>query len=211
MPHKIFAANIFCRLLRLVPNLIRNWLEKFADTTKVLHTFVEKYISPILIARESSRLLRYKSGKSDSQLNFCNQKSSTTHAIIAFYKIEDFSMKLKLSIPRSYPLRPVKVEGLEKVGISETKWRTLVLASQSLLSTQNYNILDALLLWKENIDKSFEGIEPCSICYCILHPSDRTLPTPKCKTCSNKFHSSCLYKWFKTGGQSSCPMCRSLF
>ena len=70
---------------------------------------------------------------------------------------------------------------------------------------------DALLLWKQNVDREFEGLEACPICYSILHPTDRSLPRVECSTCRNKFHSRCLYKWFQQSHKSECPLCRSAF
>lgn len=31
------------------------------------------------------------------------------------------------------------------------------------------------------------------------------------QTCKNLFHSSCLFKWFKTSNASTCPLCRNAF
>ena len=32
---------------------------------------------------------------------------------------------------------------------------------------QDGSILDAITMWKENLDKQFEGVEPCIICYSV--------------------------------------------
>ena len=65
-------------------------------------------------------------------------------------------------------------------------------------------------MWYQNVEKQFEGVEECPICYSIIQPSDHTLPKLKCRTCGNKFHSSCMFKWFSQG-KATCPMCRSLW
>lgn len=36
-----------------------------------------------------------------------------------------------------------------------------------------------------------QGIEECSICYCILHTNNE-LPKRTCRTCKKKFHDACL-------------------
>ena len=43
----------------------------------------------------------------------------------------------------------------------------------------------------KNIDKMMQGIEECSICYCILHTNNE-LPKRTCRTCKKKFHDACL-------------------
>ena len=80
-----------------------------------------------------------------------------------------------------------------------------------MLLGQNGTISDALSLWKQNLDKLFEGVEECPICYVIVHPATRQLPKLECRTCAKKFHAACLYKWFNSGQKSTCPMCQATF
>jgi hypothetical protein len=41
--------------------------------------------------------------------------------------------------------------------------------------------------------------------------SNYSLPDKKCKTCNNPFHSQCLFKWFSSSQQSTCPLCRNIW
>ena len=59
--------------------------------------------------------------------------------------------------------------------------------------------MDGLRLWKNNIDKRFEGVDECMICFYVLHGTNFQLPRIACRTCKKKFHSSCL-----VSGGSSC-------
>jgi E3 ubiquitin-protein ligase DOA10 len=36
-------------------------------------------------------------------------------------------------------------------------------------------------------------------------------PNKRCATCKNTFHSVCLFRWFKSSNQSTCPLCRNNF
>ena len=63
----------------------------------------------------------------------------------------------------------------------------------------------------EAAHKVFEGVEECPICYMIVHPATGHLPKQECKTCHNKFHSACLYKWFSQAQKSNCPLCQTSF
>ena len=76
---------------------------------------------------------------------------------------------------------------------------------------QNGSVLDGLTVWKNNVDKRFEGVEECYICFYVLHGANHQLPKLACKTCKKKFHSACLFKWFSTSNNSTCPLCRNLF
>ena len=61
------------------------------------------------------------------------------------------------------------------------------------------------------MDKKFEGLDDCMICFSVIHGSNYSLPKLSCKTCKKKFHSACLYRWFSTSNNSTCPLCRNLF
>lgn len=163
-------------------------------------------MTPLLIERELQRIRKASKG----QLIMRVVRTSTNCSILVKYNLEEFSFSLDLDIPPEYPLRAVSVTGGERLGISESKWRSWLLSVQTLLN-QNLALIEVIQQWQANAQRTLEGVEPCSICYCVLQPGDRSLPGPCCKTCRNKFHSACLYRWFKTGGQATCPMCRSLF
>lgn len=62
----------------------------------------------------------------------------------------------------------------------------------NLSGQQDGTILDGVLLWQQNLDRHFEGVECCPICYSLFHISDHSLPRLACKTCHNKFHSACM-------------------
>lgn len=55
--------------------------------------------------------------------------------------------------------------------------------------------MEGLALWKNNVDKRFEGIEDCMICFSVIHGSNYSLPKKGCRTCKKKFHSACLVRY----------------
>lgn len=124
---------------------------------------------------------------------------------------DECSMEVVIRLPRGFPLVNVEVECRQRLGVTEHRWRRWVLQIVTMLSTQDGSVMDAVALWKENVDKEFEGLEPCPICYSVLHPKVYTLPSCTCHTCKNKFHKHCLHKWFQTSHQSKCPLCQQPF
>uniref|UniRef100_A0A8C2Z581 E3 ubiquitin-protein ligase listerin n=1 Tax=Cyclopterus lumpus TaxID=8103 RepID=A0A8C2Z581_CYCLU len=89
-------------------------------------------------------------------------------------------------------------------------WKLLLTFFKSSPS-HNGSIMEGLALWKNNVDKRFEGIEDCMICFSVIHGSNYSLPKKGCRTCKKKFHSACLYKWFTSSNKSTCPLCRETF
>lgn len=131
--------------------------------------------------------------------------------MIAILKSDETSIEIKIKLPVTYPLKNVEVTCTSKIGISEGKWQRWLLQIMQLLSIQDGTLLDAVLIWKNNIEKELKGIEPCPICYSTLHIKSHSLPTLSCPTCNNKFHSQCLYTWFKSSGKSKCVICQQPF
>ena len=61
----------------------------------------------------------------------------------------------------------MEVDCTKKMGIAEGRWRRWILQIIQLLSNQDGSVLDAILLWKKNVDKEFEGnihhLHQCSL------------------------------------------------
>ena len=88
------------------------------------------------------------------------------------------------------------------------KW---LLSISAYLRLHDGAVVEAVRMWKSNLDKTFEGVEECSICYSVLHAANHALPRMQCRTCKHKFHSACMYRWVQTSGKNTCPLCQSPF
>ena len=120
--------------------------------------------------------------------------SAATRQVIATYSCESSALQIALQLPPSHPLRAVEVDCLQRVGVTDARWRKWQRQISTMLLSQDGDISAALLRWKDNVDKVFEGVEECPICYMIVHASTGHLPKLECKTCHNKFHSACAHK-----------------
>lgn len=108
-----------------------------------------------------------------------------------------------------YPLKPVVFNWKEECGLPKKKVKTLQMLMTGMLNNQNATLIEAFILWCQNINKYYQGIDECPICYSVIHPTKKTLPKIKCSTCKGKFHKYCIYKWTKTSQKNTCPLCRS--
>lgn len=202
-----FISDIYFILLSTFPSLVRQWWND--DCNRQLSASVEnyttKYISQELISSECATI---KAFSSDSD-EFIVKANPLTRQVEAIYIEDEVQLGINLNLPNSYPLRSVEVTCKKKIGVKEAQWRQWILSMHTLLLTQDASILDAVLLWKNSMDKLFEGVESCLICFSVLQMSNNSLPRLACKTCKNKFHSACLYKWFNTSHKSNCPHCQT--
>ena len=170
----------------------------------------------IIQQREIERIKRQPKISFESSLEITLKPilTSTTKLVnLRVRFVDEITLSIDLHLPAFFPLEPVRVEGRDKSGLAESKWKAALLSLQTLLRCPTFsgNLVEIIKRWQANALKLFQGLEECAVCYCVLHPSDKSLPGPACKQCKHKFHATCLYKWFKSSGNATCPLCRALF
>ncbi|KAF9430363.1 hypothetical protein BGZ94_007186 [Podila epigama] len=226
----LLAGHLYYTCLGNVPSLVRIWWTecKFRQLSIAVESLTEKYFSPLLIAREMNSLVKAQqgsghqggsvaaaaaalSGVTDDLNELQIKTSKATSEVTASFKVDEATMEIAIRLPVNFPLRQVEVEGLQRVGVKEARWRAWLLAVAGVIAAQNGSLIDALSLFRRNVGLHFDGVEDCTICYSIVSVLDRSLPNKTCKTCKHRFHASCLYKWFRTSNSSSCPLCRTLW
>ncbi len=225
-----FSCMIYKQGLRFMPAMLRDWWntqpKRIADQ---VDKYTTRYVSPVLLEEEIRQINRSSaSNQLNSILNSIekinlnlmdDENESTikikgmlsTREVVSMYSMKDLNMELVIKLPHNYPLGIVEVSSIKRLGVSESEWRNWLLQLTTYLTHQNGSIIQGLHIWKRNVDKKFNGVEECTICYSVIHSTNYQLPKMKCRTCKKLFHSVCLYKWFESSSKSSCPLCRNLF
>jgi hypothetical protein len=204
---KVSKLSSLClfRTVEVLPSLSRRWWEE--ECPKVysnpVQLFVEKYVSPEILKREIDRI---KSNSSFGQMSVA--AGFLSREVTATYVQDDFTLKVSISLPSLFPFRNAEVDCSKTLGVPQTRWKLWSLQITLMLNSQGGTLLDALMLWKDNVDKEFEGVEPCPVCYSVLHVKTHKLPSLECKTCHNRFHFDCLTQWFRSSGKSQCVLCQ---
>jgi len=214
-------THIYYLALRHTPSLVKRWWTECKSRQKVraAEEFTKKYMSPLLIERELSSVQAWIQSHSGGGVGVRGSEEdemtvkilkALTIEVTATYPIDDQSMEMRVRIPPTFPLRQVEVEGARRVGLTEGDFRQMQRASQTVINFQSASIIDGLALFRKNLALHFEGVAECAICYSIVAVTpDRKLPDKTCTTCRNKFHGTCLFKWFKSSNSASCPLCES--
>ncbi|PFH48098.1 hypothetical protein AMATHDRAFT_66268, partial [Amanita thiersii Skay4041] len=207
----LLAAHLYYRALLTVPALIHNWVLDCKDrqVSTAVTTYTSTHFSPVIVHVE---LAHVKSEEAMAELtneNFTIKVITSANEVVASYAVDEHQLEIRLKIPADWPLHKIEVKDVKRVGVDEHRWRAWILAVQQSIWSHNGRILDGLSLFKKNVTLHFEGQTECAICYSIISPMDGSLPKKPCRTCKNRFHAGCLYKWFNTSHSSSCPLCRS--
>ena len=141
--------------------------------------------------------LRELDGVPESEL--CHPRNVDREQLVAYVRLAVAEF-----VP---PLASAELVCEERVGVSEARLRKWMLGIAAILKHQNGAVAQGLDRWRRNIDAEFAGVDPCPICYAVIHPVDHQKPRLRCRQCENKFHAACLYTWFRTSSKSSCPLC----
>ncbi|XP_007173869.2 E3 ubiquitin-protein ligase listerin isoform X1 [Balaenoptera acutorostrata] len=206
IPH--LACSVYHMTLKDLPAMVRLWWNSSEKRVfSIVDRFTSKYVSNVLSFQEISSV------QTSTQLfNGMTVKArAATREVMATYTIEDIVIELIIQLPSNYPLGSITVESGKRVGVAVQQWRNWMLQLSTYLTHQNGSIMEGLALWKNNVDKRFEGVEDCMICFSVIHGFNYSLPKKACRTCKKKFHSACLYKWFTSSNKSTCPLCRETF
>ena len=138
---QVFAAHIYHRALLTLPSLVRAWWtdNKDRQMSNSFSSFTSAYFSPVLIAAEL-QLLRQppeETGRERLDDDSLTVRISTANSEVGVvYVIDEQQMELALRLPAEYPLKPVDVRDVRRVGVAETKWRAWLFAIQQLITTQ---------------------------------------------------------------------------
>ncbi|XP_041115888.1 E3 ubiquitin-protein ligase listerin-like [Polyodon spathula] len=167
------ACSVYYITLKDLPAMVRLWWK--GQEKRVFNTvdkFTSKYVSNVLSCQEISSVQT----STQTFENMTVKARSTTREVIATYSVEDIFIELVVQLPQNYPLGSISVESGRRVGIAVQQWRNWMLQLSTYLTHQNGSIMEGLALWKNNVDKRFEGVEDCMICYSVIHGSNYSLP-----------------------------------
>ncbi|KAI9775587.1 MAG: hypothetical protein M1835_005753 [Candelina submexicana] len=203
--------HLYYLSLRHTPSLAKNWwLDcKSRQVKLAVETWTEKHISPLIVTAELANVSEWAPTQEDEDKMLVKISNKAKEVSVA-YEVDEQAMQILIRLPGAYPLHLATVEGVHRVGVTERQWRSWLIITQGVIAFSNGNLIDGLLTWRRNIRGALKGQTECSICYSIIS-ADKQLPTKRCGTCKNMFHSDCLYKWFKSSNGSTCPLCRNQF
>lgn len=209
---ELMALHIYFSVAFHMPVTVRKWYNNNSNKRlcNLVNEYTVKHISRVICSSEMEAVQEkcQQSANEDKMDNLVIKTRSNAAEVYVVYTRDEFRAELTIKLPINYPLGSIQIDCGKRVGVTELEWRTWLLQLTKSLSHQNGPILDGIKMWRKNIDKRFEGVEECMICFSILL-SNNQLPKKKCQACTKMFHNLCLYKWFKSSGNSTCPLCRN--
>lgn len=178
---------LYAESLRTVPAVVRKWWH--ASNTKkaqLVERVTGNYFSPTLCQQDLQVLTskKEKDGKDNMNIRVLTQ----SREVFATYSLEEAKMELSISLPANYPLGAIKIDSTKHIA-GKLQAREIVKQLSIYLTHQNGRLYDGISLWKRNLDRKYEGVEECYVCYSVINQETCQLPRLTCKTCKKKFHS----------------------
>lgn len=206
-------VHLYYLTLKYIPGLFRSWyIDCRSKQTRVaVESWTTKYFSPMIISDTLDDVQTWADAQDAPAMDESELLVKVARAareVTAGYEIDEDSAAIVIKIPASYPIEGVNVAGLHRVAVSEKKWLSWIMTTQGVITFSNGNIIDGLQVFKRNIVGALKGQSECAICYSIIS-TDKRMPDKRCTTCKNLFHRTCLYKWFQSSNQNTCPLCRN--
>jgi hypothetical protein len=130
----LLASYTYYRSLRVVPSLVRTWWEgcKNRQLSRAVAGFTARHFSPLLIARELAHLRTEDLSDGDMTVKV----SMAVNEVKAVYVVDDQPMEIGVRLPSEFPLLPVEVKDIRKVGVSDAQWRAWILNVQQVITAQ---------------------------------------------------------------------------
>jgi hypothetical protein len=225
-------VHLFYLTLKYVPGLFKTW---FLDCpSKPIKLAVEpwmtKFFSPLIIEEHLADVKQWADNQeppSEDEKELRVVIWNKGREILACYEVDEQDAIMCIKIAPGYPLESVSVTSKNRVAIGEKKWQSWLMIIQGVITfvspspisslssvsvtnrlSQNGSIIDGLVAFRRNMVGALKGQTECAICYSIIS-TDNKMPDKRCGTCKNLFHRVCLYKWFQTSSQNTCPLCRN--
>lgn len=206
-------VHLYFLTLKYAPGLFRSWFMdcRSKQTRIAVESWTSRYFSPLIIMDvldETQKWADEQEPPAMDEQELLVKVSRAAREVSAGYEVDEAEAAIVIKIPPSYPIEGVTVSGLRRVAVSERKWQSWIMTTQGVITFSNGSIVDGLQVFRRNIVGALKGQSECAICYSIIS-TDKRMPDKRCTTCKNTFHRVCLYKWFQSSNQNTCPLCRN--
>ncbi|KAM3542587.1 hypothetical protein ARSEF1564_004507 [Beauveria bassiana] len=206
-------VHLYYLVLKYTPGLFRTWyIDCRSKQTRIaVEAWTTKYYSPLIIGDNLDEVQQWADAQEPPAMDEQELQvrvSKAAREVTAGYEVDESQASIVIKVPASYPIESVTVSSLNRVAVTDRKWQSWIMTTQGVITFSNGNIIDGLQVFKRNIIGALKGQSECAICYSIIS-TDKRMPDKRCTTCKNLFHRTCLYKWFQSSNQNTCPLCRN--
>jgi hypothetical protein len=206
------SMHLYYLCLLHLPSLVKDWFIQQKNRIKTpLESWTQKHVSPLIVSASLDTVSKWAATQNGEDCPVTVKTSPRGSELVASIAIDEESppISLAITLPGAYPLEQATVTSRNRVGVSEKNWQSWLRTFQVIIFSTG-SLVEGLVAFKRNVQGVLKGQSECAICYSIIG-TDMQTSNKKCGTCKNNFHSTCLFRWFRSSNSSSCPLCRNNF
>lgn len=131
-------ANLYYLCLRFTPSLAKSWWVDCKSKQKKLavEAVTRKTFSPLVIEETLDEVAKWAGEQevTDDEKELIIKISKRSREVFAGYEVDDMMMQIVIRLPETYPLEGVKVDGVNRVAVSEKKWTSWLRITQGVIT-----------------------------------------------------------------------------
>ena len=132
------AGHIYFLMLKYLSSPVRLWWSNVKERglNMDVEKFTEQRFSPKLLKETILFVQRSLDQEQFQDERLDIRASLATRDILLKFTLDEQVMEMAIRLPSSHPLRQSEIEGVKRVGVKEKQFRSWILASQTMLTTQ---------------------------------------------------------------------------
>lgn len=131
--------NIYYLCLKYTPGLAKNWYVdcKSKQTRLAVEGWTEKYFSPLVIADTLDDVAKWaeeQEAPPEDEKPLIVKVSKKSKEVSASYEVDEMMMQIVIRLLPLYPLEGIRVDGVNRVAVSEKKWQSWLMITQGVIT-----------------------------------------------------------------------------
>ena len=132
-------VHLYYLCLKFTPGLVKSWyLEcKSKQTRLAVESWTEKSFSPLVIVDTLDDVETWAEGLEEppeDEKELIVKVSKKSREVFAGYEVDEMTMQIAIRFPAIYPLESIKVDGVNRVAVSEKKWQSWLMIIQGVIT-----------------------------------------------------------------------------
>lgn len=139
-------VSLYFQSLKYAPSAVKGWwLDSKKQMKNMICLWTEKFISPLLVEEELNAVISWAESQDslDDDQNLVVKVAKNVREVSVGYEIDDMVMRFFIRVPENYPLDLVKVQSVNRVGVSEQKWNSFLMTTNGVI---NFSVLNSFHL-----------------------------------------------------------------
>ncbi|RKF64735.1 putative c3hc4 type zinc finger containing protein [Erysiphe neolycopersici] len=138
--------SLYFQSLKYAPSAVKSWwLDCKKQMKNSICLWTEKFMSPLLVEEELNAVISWAESQDslDDDQNLVVKVAKNVREVSVGYEIDDMMMRFLIRVPENYPLDLVKVQSINRVGVSEQKWNSFLMTTNGVI---NFSVLKMVRL-----------------------------------------------------------------